>query len=599
MSNRRTLIVVSGTALLFGAATSPLLAGAESPNLGTTTTSMAPGGQPTTTSGSDEFALPAGFSYLIDATNRITVAVPDTWSDRRTTPSDVDGALVPAIGAATDLEVWDNSYDAPGVLYAAFPFTADPQPLFDRFDATDGCTATDVVPYADGVFTGSWSQSTGCGTTGQSAWHVIVASPADQAFTATVAVLLTGPQDQQALDVVLETFNVTPSATWPAGAATPTTSTGPTAPPTTITSSTSSSSSTSTAVPPPPVTTVPSSTAPGPTTTAIPSIGVRLVDDTNFLTVTVPADWTDQELDFSRRDDGGERASLVASPNLQQYRDSFEGSGVYMVALPATTELAALLARFDFPNSCTDGGIVPVDDGRFVGERQDWLNCDGTAARVVTIAARPMDSSFTMLLQVRQAIPDDAALNQIVATAGAVPGAEFPEGTAATPLVPNGPVPPELLVAPTIPLTTLTDDDGRLSIAVPSTWTDTATLPNMNDDASDRPRIAAAPVLDEFYTDWAAPGVQVVAYPFTDDPSTLLTNLGFAGRCTDGGVQSFSTAAFTGVMQTWTDCGGTASRDVLLALSPPDQSVTVYVEVQLPDSDDAPLQAVLSSLQVG
>ena len=40
-------------------------------------------------------------------------------------------------------------------------------------------------------------------------------------------------------------------------------------------------------------------------------------------------------------------------------------------------------------------------------------------------------------------------------------------------------------------------------------------------------------------------------------------------------------------------------ENVLLALSPPDQSVTVYVEVQLPDSDDAPLQAVLSSLQVG
>ena len=52
-------------------------------------------------------------------------------------------------------------------------------------------------------------------------------------------------------------------------------------------------------------------------------------------------------------------------------------------------------------------------------------------------------------------------------------------------------------------------------------------------------------------------------------------------------------------MQTWAACGETVSRNVLLALSPADQSVTVYVEIQLPDQDNTPLQAVLSSLRVG
>ena len=70
-------------------------------------------------------------------------------------------------------------------------------------------------------------------------------------------------------------------------------------------------------------------------------------------------------------------------------------------------------------------------------------------------------------------------------------------------------------------------------------------------------------------------------------------------RCTDGGVQTFDNGTLTGLMQTWTACGGTVSRDVVLAVSPADQSVTVYVEIQLPDNDNAPLQAVLSSLQVG
>ena len=51
-------------------------------------------------------------------------------------------------------------------------------------------------------------------------------------------------------------------------------------------------------------------------------------------------------------------------------------------------------------------------------------------------------------------------------------------------------------------------------------------------------------------------------------------------------------------MQTWTSCGGTATRNVQLAISPADQSATVHIEVQLPDADNTPLQAVLSSVQL-
>lgn len=599
MNIRRSFIVVSGAAMLFGATTAPLLAGAEQPTLGTTTTTTSVGG---------EFVVPPGYTFLTDDTNRITVAVPATWADHVTAPTTVDSTLVPSIGAATDLDVWESSFDAPGVLYSAFPFTADPQPLLDRFDASGGCTATTVVPYTDGVFSGSWSQSTGCGTTDQSAWHVIVSSPADRSFTAVVAVQLTGPQDQEAFDVVLQTFNVTPSATWPAtgSAPRPTTTPAPTTAPivSTAPSTTAPSSTAPSTTTPPSTTTAPSTTTPAspttaPTTTAFPAVGVRLVDATNFLTVTVPADWIDQDLDPSTRDDGGDRPSIVASPDLAQYYDSFAGSGVYLLALPATTEPADLLARHNFPNRCTDGGVTVVDDARFSGLRQTWLNCDESAAEVVNIAARSADNSFTMFLQVRQAAPADEVLNQIVATAGAVPGEVYPKASPAAPLTPTGPVPPELLVAPDIAVTVVADNQGRLSVAVPSTWTDTDNFPSMNDDASDRPTVRAAPALDEFLDEWGAPGVQVVAYPFTADPSTLLRNLAFADQCTDAGVQSLSDGTFTGLMQSWTECGDTTARDVQLALSPADQSVTVYIEMQLSDEDNTPLQAVLSSLQVG
>jgi hypothetical protein len=609
MFNRRVLIVIGGAGLLVAAATPALLARAESPAAGGTTTTVGP-----TTSAGGEFALPAGFEFLVDDTNRITIAVPTSWTDVSTAPSTVDGALVPSIGASTDLDTWEQNLDVSGVLYRAFPYTADPQILIDRLGLSGGCNSNAVIPYADGVFTGSWATWNGCGS-GGTAWHLIVASPAGQEFTAAVVMQLADAEDQEALDVMLETFNVTASATWPASEPGPASSTTPAAttmpaPPVTsttvavpvppVTSSTAPASSVVATTVAGPTTTVSGAvtTVPGPTTTGLPAIGVRVVDETNFLTVTVPADWTDRDISNSRHDDGSERARITASPDIQQYYETWEGSGTHLLALPPTTEPTAVLNRFAYPGACTDGGITPVDDGRLTGQRQTWLNCDGLATRVVNVAARPLDGSFTLFIQVQQATPDDTVLNQILASAGPVQGAVYPTPTAALPLTPTGPVPPELLTAPAIPLSTVTDDEGRLSISVPSTWTDTDGGSHLNDDATDRPRVAAAPVLDEFYSEWEAPGVQVVAFPFTNDPSTLLRNLGFADQCTDAGVQSFSNGTFTGLMQTWASCGDTVSRNVLLAVSPADQSVTVYIEIQLTDQDNTPLQAVLSSLRV-
>ena len=344
---------------------------------------------------------------------------------------------------------------------------------------------------------------------GSAEWHLIVASPADQAFTAVVEMQLTGPQDQQAFDVVLDTFNVTPTATWPAS---------PTTTPTTVarprtgahdrtcadhdrtsadhgrTAPTTAAPGSTVFVPPPPSTNVAATTSTpsvpttaAPSTTASPTVGTPLVDETNFLTITVPADWTDQNLGFSRHDDGSPRATITAAPNLQQFYDTWDGPGTHAIALPPTTDLAAMLQRFAYPGACTDGGITPYDDGRFVGQQQLWADCDGKTTRVVNVAARPADNSFTLFVQVQQTSPDDAVLDQILGSAGVVPGAVYPTPAAEPPLTPTGPVPAELLLAPATPLTTVTDSRGRISVGVPSTWIDTDIAAQMNDDGSDRP----------------------------------------------------------------------------------------------------------------
>jgi hypothetical protein len=331
-------------------------------------------------------------------------------------------------------------------------------------------------------------------------------------------------------------------------------------------------------------------------TSAGPSGGVTIVDDTNLLTVTVPVDWSDQDTQSGRRDDGSARPQITAAPNIEQFYESFNSSGLYLTAMPATTDPAVVLAQHDYTGVCSDGGIVPYDDGRFTGQQQTWTSCDGGEARAVHVAARPPDNSFMMFLQVGQAAPDDAQLLRIIASLGTVAGAVYPAPSAPVPLVPTGAVPPGLLTAPVTPTTTVVDDTGRLSISVPATWTDIDGSSDINDNGSVRPVMAAAPNLNDFFSDWLVPGTQITAFPFNSDPSALLRNLGFADQCGDGGVQSFDNGTYIGLMQTWTDCGGLATRNVQLAVSPADRSATVHIEVQLPDADNAPLQAVLSSL---
>ncbi len=183
-------------------------------------------------------------------------------------------------------------------------------------------------------------------------------------------------------------------------------------------------------------------TSAAPSTTVAASAGVTIVDDTNFLTVTVPVDWDEQQTFSGWHDDGSDRPQIAAAPNLQQFFETFTGSGLYIVAGPPTTEPAVVLAENDWTGVCSDGGVTPYDDGRFIGQQQTWSNCDGGTNRLVQIAVRPVDKSFTMFVVVAQAVPDDAQLLRVIASLGVVPGAQYPALMVPVPLVPTGAVSP-------------------------------------------------------------------------------------------------------------------------------------------------------------
>ena len=475
----------------------------------------------------DDFVVPSGYETLVDATGHLSVAVPEHWDDVDLAPAAFEGSEVPWINAATNLRVWDETFNTPGVLYAAFPFDADVRNVYERFELTSGCAALEVVPYDDGAFAGQWWQHTQCGPERTAEWHAIIASPASEDATVVVIVQLATAADRPALDVVLQSFNFTPTATWP----TATIATRPTTTSTTSTTTSTTSTTTSTVAPT-------TSTSTETSTSAAP--GIRyIVDDTNLLSVTVPGGWTDVTTASGANDDGTDRPTIVAAPDAREFLGGFDVPGTRILALPPDVEPATVLANDVYSENCSSDGTEPFDNGRFAGLIEVWTGCAGGDTSLTVVAARPPDSSFTILAEVQETSADRSA-SEVLDSIALVAGSTYPATTLPAPVAPVGVVPDTLLHGSVQPgAATVVDSSGSISVAVPAEWSERRLGGTFNDDMTSRARIIAAPDVDAMLGGWTTPGVIFVEYPYTDDPAALLANLGWEDDCDDGGVQSF------------------------------------------------------------
>lgn len=534
----------------------------------------------------DGFVVPDGYSTLVDDTDHITVAVPDTWTDVDTAETTIDGGRVPYIGASTDRQAYLDTFGVPGVVMIAVPYTADPNTILDDYTNTEGCTGDTIAPYDDGAYAGLQRTWTGCGPAGQADVHSIAASPADRQFTLYVQVQITGPQDDRVLDVILDSFNIVAGATFPLDSATIDTGTIHTG-------------------------TIEAGTTPPP----VPR--VQLVDSTEFITVIAPADWSDTVLAPGTRDDGGRRATITAAPDLDRFQEARDEPGLRYVAVLGALDADNVFTNAAYSDDCTDGGREPFDNGRLTGEMQWWLECGDVGARAVLVVAAPADGSFTAVLQLQLTEPGTAVSDMVLGSFGIAPGGVPPDAAPANGSVadnsitpntvthdsvpdsapaPSGTIPAEFLqdaVAPDV--ITVTDDTEQISVDVPRAWSDHDTEWALNDDRSKRPRLIASTDLGELFDGWEAPGVIFLAFP-TTDPAALIDNLGQSTFCTDSGFLPFDNGSVSGLMKIWTECDGTDTRLVTLAVA--DSNHTLYIEVSVPDDDVTGLQTVLGSVRL-
>lgn len=141
-----------------------------------------------------------------------------------------------------------------------------------------------------------------------------------------------------------------------------------------------------------------------------------LTDDTGLITVDVPTTWSDRNTSAQTLDDGTEVPSIGASPNLQEFSDTWTTPGVIVSAYPYTADVDGVLAQSAF-SDCTAGPARDYSDPVFTGKSQRFDNCAGTQSSIVVIVANPSTSSATIRIVFQLTGPDDqAVLDQVIGT---------------------------------------------------------------------------------------------------------------------------------------------------------------------------------------
>jgi hypothetical protein len=346
--------------------------------------------------------VPADWTRLVDDTNALQIAVPSNWTAIDLAPwHNEDGTAQPAISATTDQDGTPfgdslGSWSVAGVQYQVVTYATDTASRLDSLLTLHGvCTAGPVQSWDDGVFAGHVQSFTDCGGTATRN-VVVIANPADRAFTAVLRVQLTGqPDDERTLNGVLISFNRTAQAD----------------PPTT----TDKGAPISTAA------TKPSAASAFPSPSGVVSAEWRtLVDDTQTVQIAVPGAWTEINLAPWTDEQGNPQPDISATTDeelfFRQDDSSMGVPGVTFLALPyQPLAWFAPSARLD---SCAREPVQTYDDGVFVGHIWLFDNCAGTATRNFVVIASPADAAFSVLLSVQLTgqADDDVTLDGLLSS---------------------------------------------------------------------------------------------------------------------------------------------------------------------------------------
>ncbi|NKQ37336.1 MAG: PDZ domain-containing protein [Chloroflexi bacterium] len=158
-------------------------------------------------------AVPQSYTYrtITDDSGLLVLDVPEQWSDVDGSAWAVDGeAIGVSVKAAPNLNDFDNTWTTPGVFFAASASVAEQMSVNDVLDAFDfsaDCEYKGRTDYSDEVFAGVYDLWSNCGGQG-STLLTLSAQPQTQDFTVLVVTRIVSDADLEALDYILNSFNV-------------------------------------------------------------------------------------------------------------------------------------------------------------------------------------------------------------------------------------------------------------------------------------------------------------------------------------------------------------------------------------------------------
>lgn len=130
---------------------------------------------------------------------------------------------------------------------------------------------------------------------------------------------------------------------------------------------------------------------------------VTIQDDTGTIQVDVPTAWSDvlgTAWEFSGETVG---PAVSAAADLDRHFNTWSEPGVFFGVssiLAAQIDVDSLLNSRDFGFDCEFDGRYDYEDPAYTGKYDLWLNCGGTSAAFVTLAAVPPDGSFITYVEI-------------------------------------------------------------------------------------------------------------------------------------------------------------------------------------------------------
>jgi serine protease Do len=149
---------------------------------------------------------------------------------------------------------------------------------------------------------------------------------------------------------------------------------------------------------------------------------IEVQDDTGFLTMDIPVEWSADVDGRSLVDDNGDylASSIEASSNLEDFWGTYSTPGVAFYAsdiLAQTYDTAGLLDELAEDYSCDYDGRYDYDDGVYTGLYDLYVNCGDSESIIIELSAEPEHQGFLVYLVI-QAVSDAdiEALQQILDT---------------------------------------------------------------------------------------------------------------------------------------------------------------------------------------